>query len=309
MPNPIITQTDLEKESIAVYESPDGAVQFDVTLKDDTVWLTQKQIAKLFDKSLKTINEHIKNIYVENELHERATIRNFRIVQQEGNRSIKRNVDHYDLDLVLHVGYRVRSKRGTQFRLWSTKILSEHIIKGYTQNTKRLAEKQIEIDIKYTKSIFKQILDNNQTSISTHSDTISFVANYLGVTQEKETIILKTHLLMERFLVEFCHQLTPNPNALINAKFTFKHYLAFARAHFQPHEKQWVFEILDKINMLRNICVHNINDVQLNQALTDCIKIFKKRVTTFGKVEKKDGDTKSVLIQVCAMVYNALHST
>jgi hypothetical protein len=103
-----------------------------VRLENETVWLSQRLLAELFQKDVRTINEHIKNIYDEYELLPESTIRKFRIVQTEGNRQVSRTVDFYNLNVIIAVGYRVRSHRGTQFRKWATEHLKEYIIKGFT---------------------------------------------------------------------------------------------------------------------------------------------------------------------------------
>ena len=120
------TQSD-----ILIYQSEDGQTRIDVRLIDETVWLTQKLMAELFQVKIPTINEHIKNIYSEGELVPEATIRKFRIVQKEGKRDVERLIDFYNLDVIISVGYRVRSHRGTQFRIWATQRLKEYLIKGF----------------------------------------------------------------------------------------------------------------------------------------------------------------------------------
>ncbi|MFH1212915.1 MAG: virulence RhuM family protein [Candidatus Neomarinimicrobiota bacterium] len=116
----------------------DGALHVQVRIDGKTVWLTQRLMAELYQVSLKTVNEHIVNIYEEGELNPAATIRKFRIVQIEGNRQVSRIIEHYNLDTILAVGYRVRSARGTAFRQWATIRLSELLIKGFTMDDERL---------------------------------------------------------------------------------------------------------------------------------------------------------------------------
>ena len=111
-----------------------------VRIEDENVWLDQKLIADLFAVSVPTVNEHIKNIFSDGELEKGATIRKFRIVQKEGNRAISRKIEHYNLDIILAVGYRVRSDRGTQFRKWATERLREYLIKGFTMDDERLKQ-------------------------------------------------------------------------------------------------------------------------------------------------------------------------
>jgi len=121
-----------ENNEIVIYTTLDGKETFEVNLKKDTVWLSQKQMAELFEKDVRTVNEHIGNIYKEKELIKSSTIRKFRIVQKEGNRQVERTRSGYSLNVIISVGYRVNSKRGTQFRIWATHVLKEHLIKGYT---------------------------------------------------------------------------------------------------------------------------------------------------------------------------------
>lgn len=123
-----------------IYQTEDGGLRTDVTLHDDTAWLNQKQIAELFNKDIRTVSEHIQNIYLEEELTQNSTIRNFRIVRQEGKRQVTRNIEHYNLDVIISVGYRVKSKEGTKFRIWANKILKEYLLKGYALDQKRLKQ-------------------------------------------------------------------------------------------------------------------------------------------------------------------------
>ncbi len=125
---------------VVLYQSPDGTTRFQVRLDQETLWLTQRQLADLFQKSVPTINEHISNVFAEGELPPEATIRKYRIVQTEGGREIERLVDHYSLDVVIAVGYRVRSTRGTQFRQWATATLREYLVKGFALDDQRLKE-------------------------------------------------------------------------------------------------------------------------------------------------------------------------
>lgn len=117
----------------------DGGLQLQVRLDGQTVWLTQRGLAELYQVSVPTVNEHLRNIYDEQELAAEATLRNFRIVQIEGTREVARNIDHYSLEAILAVGYRVRSRRGTEFRQWATERLTELLTKGFTLDDERIA--------------------------------------------------------------------------------------------------------------------------------------------------------------------------
>jgi hypothetical protein len=128
------------KQDVVIYQAPSGAIELRGDFRRETVWATQAQIAKAFGVDVRTVNEHIKNIYKTKELIENSTIRKFRIVQKEGKREIEREINHYNLDMVLSVGYRVNSITATRFRQWATKTLREHITKGYTINRKLIAK-------------------------------------------------------------------------------------------------------------------------------------------------------------------------
>lgn len=132
-----------EKKSIGeivLYQSGDGTSKVQVRLEDQNVWMSQKGMAELYQVAVPTINEHLANIYDEGELAPEATIRKFRIVQTEGKREVTRVVEHYALDVIISVGYRVRSDRGTQFRQWATAQLQELLIKGFVMDDDRLKD-------------------------------------------------------------------------------------------------------------------------------------------------------------------------
>ncbi|MBS1602592.1 MAG: virulence RhuM family protein [Bacteroidetes bacterium] len=131
---------------IIIYTKEDGHTQIDVQLQGETLWLSQKLIAELFEKDVNTVNDHIQNIYADQELAETATTTIFTTEQQEGKRKVKRKVRFYNLDLILSVGYRVNSRRGTAFRIWANQILKDYLIKGYAHNEKLLQEKQAQLD-------------------------------------------------------------------------------------------------------------------------------------------------------------------
>ncbi len=132
---------------IIIYQNNENKTQVEVRFEDETVWLSQKQMSELFDKNIMTVNEHVKNIYLEKELDEFSTIRKSLIVQKEGKRIVKREVIIYNLDLIISVGYRVNSKRGTQFRQWATQRLKDYLVKGYSINQRRLDELQQTIQL------------------------------------------------------------------------------------------------------------------------------------------------------------------
>lgn len=127
--------------NIILYKSEDGKAAIDVRLADETVWLTLKQMSEIFDRDKSVISRHLRNIFDTGELAREATVAKNATVQDEGGREVTRNIEYFNLDAIISVGYRVNSKRGTQFRIWATSILKDHLVKGYTLNQRRLAEK------------------------------------------------------------------------------------------------------------------------------------------------------------------------
>ena len=134
-----------EQNQIEIYQAKDGSTQIEVKFEQETVWLTQDQMATLFGKGRSTITEHILNIFSEKELEQEATSRKYRQVRKEGNRTVEREIEHYNLDVIISVGYRVKSKQGTQFRIWANTVLKQYLVEGYAINEKRLAQKEQEI--------------------------------------------------------------------------------------------------------------------------------------------------------------------
>ncbi len=123
---------------ILIYQSEDKKTRIDVQLDGGTVWLSQVQMAELFQRDKSVISRHIQNVFEEGELMSEGTVANFATVQREGGRAVERNVEFYNLDVIISVGYRVKSHRGTQFRIWATQRLREYIIKGFSLDDERL---------------------------------------------------------------------------------------------------------------------------------------------------------------------------
>ena len=143
-----------QTSDIIFYTSPQGAVKVEVIFNDETFWLTQKRMSELFGVESHTINYHLKEIYGDAELQEEATTRKIRVVQKEGNREVNRELDFYNLDAIIAVGYRVNSHQATQFRIWATKTLKEFIIKGFVLDDDRLKQGK-----KFGKDYFDELLE------------------------------------------------------------------------------------------------------------------------------------------------------
>ncbi|MFB3892278.1 MAG: virulence RhuM family protein [Phycisphaerae bacterium] len=138
LPTDESTHLPARRGEILLYQTEDGRTRVECRFQDDTIWLSQAMMAELFQKDVRTINEHLRGIYEDGELDTGATIRKFRIVRAEGGREVTRQIEHYNLDAILAVGYRVRSQRGTQFRRWATERLKEYLVKGFVLDDERL---------------------------------------------------------------------------------------------------------------------------------------------------------------------------
>ena len=160
---------------IQIYTSADGKISLQVSLDNETVWLNQTQMAELFDTSTDNISLHLKNIYAEHELDENSTTEVFSVVRQEGKRQVQRSLKHYNLDAIISVGYRISSKRATQFRQWATQTLNQFLVHGYAINQKRLQEKGVEFS--QAVALLSQTL-TNQALISDEGKAV------IGVVQD-----------------------------------------------------------------------------------------------------------------------------
>lgn len=170
----------MENNQIIIYQTPDGQTAIDVKLENETLWLSQRLMAELFDKDTDTIGFHIKNIYNDEELEEKATTEGFSVVQEEGKRKVTRKIIHYNLDVILSVGYRVSSKRGTQFRIWANKVLKEYLAKGYALNEKLLNEESKQLAaLKQTVRLMGNVLDaSQQLSSDEASGLLKVITDY-----------------------------------------------------------------------------------------------------------------------------------
>jgi hypothetical protein len=158
---------------IIIYQCPDGTTKLDVHLDHETVWLTQKQMAELFDKDSDTIGLHIRNAYKEGKLQSDGTTEESSVVQKEGTRKVRRKLRFYNLDVIISVGYRVKSKQGTQFRQWATKVLRDHIVKGYSLNEQRFREQSEKLaDMRRTVELLARTLANQELVSETGKDVL-----------------------------------------------------------------------------------------------------------------------------------------
>lgn len=173
-----MTNQDLKKGEIIIYKTSENEVELRVKLEDETIWLTQKMMAELFGVEIPTINYHLAEVYKSAELKEERTIRKFRIVQDEGGRSVEREVAFYNLDAIISVGYRVNSQKATQFRIWATKILKQYLVKGFVINEKRLLEAKNKFHELQEAVLFLQKQSKSELLKGQETEILSLLADY-----------------------------------------------------------------------------------------------------------------------------------
>lgn len=222
---------ELQKGEIIIYTSEDGSISLDTKLENDTIWLTQKQMAELFNVKTPAINKHLNNIYNEGELDKNATVSILEIVQKEGNRDISRKIAFYNLDAVISVGYRVNSSRATQFRIWATNTLKEYLTKGYVINEKMLKAQQNKIQtLQSTVSLLTRSIQNQISTVDEAQDVANILDNFAkgldlldnfdhktldtkGVTQKEAVVISESEFLkvIDKMKSEFASDVFANP--------------------------------------------------------------------------------------------------
>jgi prophage maintenance system killer protein len=169
----------MTQDQIIIYQTPDGETAIDVKLTENTIWLNPYQLADLFDTDRTSVAKHIKNIYRTGELREDSTCAKFAQVQNEGARKIKREITHYNLDLIISVGYRVNSKRGTQFRIWANKIIQDYLIKGFTLNEQRLKEQTAQFSsLRKTVNLLGNVLKSKELTSDEATGLLKVVTDY-----------------------------------------------------------------------------------------------------------------------------------
>jgi hypothetical protein len=174
------------QSSMILYQTEDGRTRIQCRFENETIWLTQALIGELFQKDLRTINEHLVNIFAEGELSRESTIRKFRIVRREGTREVAREVEHYSLPVILAVGYRVRSHRGTQFRQWATARLTEYLVKGFTMDDERLKNLPGKGQTDYFDELLERIRDIRSSERRFYQKVLDIYATSVDYTPNME---------------------------------------------------------------------------------------------------------------------------
>lgn len=168
-----------DQSPIVIYETDDGQTTIEVQVRTETIWLSQTQMAILFDKDSDTIGLHLKNIFRSGELDEAATTEKSSVVQREGSRQVKRNTKVYNLDAIISVGYRVNSKKGTQFRIWANNILKQYLLQGYALNEQKLREQQEKLaDLQHAIALSYRLVHNKDLSVRESQGILAILEQY-----------------------------------------------------------------------------------------------------------------------------------
>ncbi len=163
-------------DSFEIYVADDGRSNIRVQFENDSVWLNRQQLSELFDRDVKTLGKHINNVFKEGELDKKATVAKFATVQMEGERSVERQVEHYNLDVIISVGYRVKSQRGTQFRMWATQRLREYLVQGYAINEQRFDKNAAEL--KHALALIKKTAQSPELKTDEGRGLIEIISRY-----------------------------------------------------------------------------------------------------------------------------------
>ena len=162
---------------VVVYETPDGDVRVDVRLEQETAWLSQRDMAEVFDTTPENVLMHLRNVFSSNELEAEATTKDFLVVRTEGRRQVRRRIRHYNLDAIISVGYRVNSRRGVRFRQWATRTLRDHLVRGFTVNERRLAERGLR-EARETLDLLSRTLLNQALVDDTGQAVLGLIGSY-----------------------------------------------------------------------------------------------------------------------------------
>jgi len=169
----------MEESGIKIFQADDGRTEIQVVVQSETVWLSQRQLADLFEKDSDTIGLHLRNIYKSGELNEEATTEKYSVVQKEGARNVTRNLKLYNLDAIISVGYRVNSKRGVQFRIWANQVIKDFLIKGYALNEKRLTDQNDKLrSLKESVLILTKIVNQKKLTSDENEGLLKIITDY-----------------------------------------------------------------------------------------------------------------------------------
>ncbi len=304
----------MNESNILLYETDDGKINVDVILKDETIWLTQKSMSELFDVNVPAINKHLNNIYEEKELDKNSTVSKMEIVRKEGKRNVNRELEFYNLDAIIAVGYRVNSKKATKFRIWATKILKDYMIKGFVIDVEKMKNgpkfgkdyyeellqtiKEIRLS---ERRLYQKITDVFETTSIDYNKDSEEAYTFFKIVQNKlhYAITGKTaaELIYERVDSEKIHMGLTSWKNSPNGKI-MKYDISIAKNYLEKEE-------LDKLNDLTNLFLDVAETEAKEQKVMfmkdwievadDLLKYRKKKVlTSSGKISHEQALQKAL---------------
>ncbi len=258
------------KNEVLIYEDKDGITKVNVTFTDEDIWLTQNQLAEIYKTTKQNISQHISSIYADKELPETSTVKKFLTVQNEGSRSVKRNIDHYNLDMIIALGYRVQSEVAVRFRIWATQRLHEYIQKGFTMDDERLkaVHEHTAAELIYDR------VDNEKPYVGMTNfkgdyvtiDDVKIAKNYLSEIELKRLNLLVSQFLdfaelqaleqrtmkMQDWVEELDNQILLNRRKILegNGKISHEEAIKKAEKEFQIYREREMKELQSDFDML-----------------------------------------------------------
>ncbi len=307
--------------SIEIYRDKSKHIQIDVKFENDTVWLNQAQIVELFNSSKSNISEHITSIYSSGELNKKATVRKFRTVEKEGKREVNRNIDHYNLDVIISVGYRVNSKRGIQFRKWASERLKEYLIKGYSINKKLLLQQNEKItELKNALNLISRIPVERRIEHNEAASIIDVIRHYtfsLDTLDEYDYKNVKIKKIKNKKIPRITYNEVSEVIKEIKTRFQAsnlfgmekdKSFISSISTIFQTFDRKELYpSIEEKSAMLLYLIIKNHSFVDGNKRIVASIFIWFLAKNNY--LYNNDGSKKmseNELVAVCLMIASSM---
>jgi hypothetical protein len=296
-----------ETKNIILYSSPDGSLKLEVPIDGETVWLSQKQMAELFGCTLENVIFHLKNVFESGELTEGATTKDSLVVQKEGTRSVKREIQVYNLDAIISVGYRVNSIRGTQFRIWSTNKLKEYIIKGFVLDDERLAEgkksgyfdellERIRAIRASERNFYQKITDIYMTSVDYNKD-VETTKTFFATVQNKIHFAVHGHTAAEIVASRADAKKRYMGLTSFKGKTVLEKDVSVAKNYLSEEELKQLNLIVTLYLDFAELQASNRRAMTMNEWVTkldDFLKLSEKKILLgAGKVSKKKAEEKA----------------
>jgi prophage maintenance system killer protein/uncharacterized protein YlxP (DUF503 family) len=274
----------MNASDVTIYQLEDGKTEIQVKLENDTVWLSQKQMAELFDKDSDSIGLHLKNIFESGELEEVASTEEFSVVQKEGQRNVKRKIKFYNLDAIISVGYRVNSKSGVLFRIWATQILKDYLVKGYALNEKRLAlQNQLLNELQKSVKILGEVVDSSDLTREESIGLLNIISDYsyaLDILDQYDYQTLEVSDLSEKEIYKLTYDEAISQIQFVKEKFSTSDLFGRQKDESFKSSISTIYQTFDGIDLYPSIeekAAYLLYFVTKNHSFTD----GNKRIAAF----------------------------